>query len=475
MHLTGRMTAMGALAAAVLATGCDRGAATEAGHVERPSPSVSPDRSAFCASVDALATEALQRGPIAGLSIAVFEHGKAVVVKGYGSADLEAGVAATADTSYPIASVTKHFTAAAVLRLVDQGKLSLDDPLSRFFPAARPKIGALTVRHLLDHTSGLTRGGPAPRAATLSVIRRGGTARPQGEDWDYSNYNFSLLGLVIEAASGRDYARYVHEELAVPLDLTGTGYCEDGSPTAGRGRDYLAGVKIVSPTLYWTEARFFAAGGLCSTVLDLVRWETALEDGRIISPAMLQAMRSPARLPGGLEADYGYGTRLGYTDRRRKLGHTGGGQSNKAVLARYPDDDVTIAVLLNTERRDIPVTANDLEERIARLLFGLGEASPPSALVSEQDLPRYAGEYLDGSRRVRVAAQSGTLTLNPGLGNARDSRLVPGGDVFLDSEEPSIQLRFQMRDGQVNGYGRYHNGWFVGLGTRSPSGRRASP
>ena len=157
----------------------------------------------------------------------------------------------------------------------------------------------MTIRHLLEHTSGLTRGGPAPRAAALSVISRGGTARAQGEEWDYSNYNFSLLGLVIEQASGRDYARYVHDELAVPLGLTGTGYCEDGSAVPGRGRDYQSGVKTVSPTPYWTQPRFFAAGGLCSTVLDLVRWEKALEDGRVVSPAMLQAMRTPARLPTG--------------------------------------------------------------------------------------------------------------------------------------------------------------------------------
>jgi hypothetical protein len=163
-----------------------------------PSPSPSRDHAVFIAAVDALAADARERGPIAGLSIAVFEHDEAVLARGYGAADLEAGIAATAITSYPIASVTKTFTAAAVLRLADQGKLSLDDPLSRFFPAARPRIGGLTIRHLLEHTSGLTRGGPAPRAAALSVISRGGTARAQGEDWDYSNYNFSLLGLVIE-------------------------------------------------------------------------------------------------------------------------------------------------------------------------------------------------------------------------------------------------------------------------------------
>lgn len=430
-----------------------------------PSPSPSPDHAGFIAAVDALAAEALQRGPIAGLSIAVFEHGKAVVASGYGSADLEGGVAATADTSYPIASVTKHFTAAAVLRLADQGKLSLDDPLSRFFPAARPRIGGLTIRHLLDHTSGLTRGGPAPRAAALSVITRGGTARAQGDDWDYSNYNFSLLGLVIEQASGRDYARYVHDELAVPLALTGTGYCEDGSGVPGRGRDYQSGVKTVSPTSYWSEPRFFAAGGLCSTVLDLVRWETALEDGRVVSPAMLRAMRTPARLPDGLEADYGYGTRLGVTGRHRKLGHTGGGQSNKAVLARYPDDDVTVAVLLNTERSNAPVTATDLEEHIERLFFGLADPSPGSVSVPEPELRRYAGEYRDGSRLVRIAMQDGMLRVRPGLGRQRDSRLMPGGgDVFLDAQEQTIELRFQMRDERAHGYGRYHNGWFVGLG-----------
>ncbi len=469
MLLSLRSTAV-ALAAAVWFSRCAGGAATELVPIESPSPSASPspDRSAFIAAVDALAAEALRRGPIAGLSIAVFEHGQPIVAAGYGFADVAAGVAATADTSYPIASVTKHFTAAAVLRLADQGHLGLDDPLSRFFPAARPKIGALTVRHLLDHTSGLTRNGPAPRHAALSVIARGGTARAQGEDWDYSNYNFSLLGLVIEKASGRDYAHYVRDEIAAPLALKGTGYCEDGSEVSGRGRDYQSGAKTVSPTAYWMDPRFFAAGGLCSTVLDLVRFEKGLEEGRVVSPALLKAMRAPARLPDGLEADYGYGTRLGFTGRHRKLGHTGAGQSSKAVLARYPDDDVTVAVLLNTERNNATVTATDLEERIEQLLFGPADPPAGSTPAPDQALPRYAGQYRDGSRLVRVATQDGALTAHPGLGHRPGSRLTPaGGDVFLDAEEPSIELRFDVQDEQARGYGRYHNGWFVGLGVRS--------
>jgi CubicO group peptidase (beta-lactamase class C family) len=478
MDLPRRSTALAALAAALFTVRCARGAPTETRHVERPSPlpspSPSPDHAALRAAVDALAAEALQRGPIAGLSIGVFADGKPVLARGYGSADLESGMPATPETSYPIASVTKHFTAALVLRLADQGRLSLDDPLSRFFPAARPRIGALTIRHLLDHTSGLTRGGPAPRAAALSVITRGGTARAQGEDWDYSNYNFSLLGLVLEQASGRDYARYVRDEIAVPLGLTGTGYCEDGSPVPGRGRDYQSGVKTVTPTSYWTEPRFFAAGGLCSTALDLVRWEKALEDGRVISPAMLQAMRTPARLADGLEADYGYGTRLGFTGGRRKVGHTGGGQSNKAVLARYPDHDVTVAVLLNTEGANATVTATDLEERIERLFFGLPEPSSRNVPAGGEDLRRCAGRYREGFRLVRIATEGATLSLHPGLRHGADSPLMlRGPDLFVAVDEPSVEFRFQVRDDRVRGYARYHNGWFVGLGARLDE--RAAP
>jgi CubicO group peptidase (beta-lactamase class C family) len=462
-----------ALAGALFAAGCARGAATapaDAGTPGPPPPALplpAPDRSAFIAAVDGLAADGLERGPIAGLSIAVFEHGLPILAKGYGFADLESGVPATPETSYPIASITKRFTAALILRLADQGQLSLDDPLRHFFPAARAKIGALTLRHLLDHTSGLTRSGPAPRAAAQNVLARGGTAHAQGDAWDYSNYNFSLLGLVIEKVSGRDYAACVHDDLVVPLGLSGTGYCEDGSAVPGRGRDYISGRNRVTPTAYWTKPRFFASGGLCSTVLDLVRWERALESGRVLSPALRDAMRTPTRLPGSLDADYGLGTRMGWTAGHRKIGHTGGGQGNKAVIARYPDDDVTIAVLLNTERPNAPVTANELEERVARLFFGVPEAGAlePAPL---EDGQRYAGAYRVGRRNASVALDAGALTMHPGFHHRTDSRLVAaGGGVFFAEEDPSIELRFQVRDDQTRGFSRYRNGWFAGLAVRS--------
>src|SRR5262245_34312586 len=161
--------------AIALAASCDRGQGAgpvpaAASPTPSPPPSLVRSLPAFESAVDALAADLMQRGPVAGLSVAVVERGRTLLAKGYGYADQQAGIPASADTSYPIASVTKHFTAGLVLRLADQGRLGLDDPLSCFFPAARPQIGELTLRRLLDHTSGLTRGGPSPRAAAVSVL-----------------------------------------------------------------------------------------------------------------------------------------------------------------------------------------------------------------------------------------------------------------------------------------------------------------
>lgn len=476
-----RRPAILAATLAALAPACTREAAAPRA-AATPAPSPTPrvlvrDHLAFTNAVDALAADALERGPVAGLSIAVFERGLPVLTKGYGFTDVEAKTPAAPETSYPIASVSKRFTAALILRLADQGRLGLDDPLSRFFTEARPRIGALTIRHLLGHTSGLTRGGPAPKAAALSVLTRGGTKRSQGETWDYSNYNFSLLGLAIERVTGRGYSDYVRDELVSPLQLTGTGYCEDGSAVPGRGRDYLSISKVLRATDYWTTSRFFASGGLCSTVLDLVRFERALEQGRFVSSAMLRAMRAPAGLPESVEADYGLGTRLGFTGSHRKIGHTGGGQGNKAVAARYPDDDVTIAVLFNTERPNAEVTANGLEEQIARLVFAPGASS---RFASADELQRYAGQYRVGSRLVRLTPEAGALMMRPGLRRREASQLIAtGGGAFVAADDPSFELRFQVRDDRSRGYALYRDGWFAGVASRSappvatgPSGRR---
>jgi hypothetical protein len=182
---------------------------------------------------------------------------------------------------------------------------------------------------------------------------------------------------------------------------------------------------------------------------------------------MLQAMRTPAPLPGALDADYGLGTRMGSTAGHRKFGHTGGGQGNKAVLARYPDEDLTIAVLLNTERANATITANGIEERVARLFFATPDAVPPEA-PPELDSRRYAGDYRSGSQLVRFAENGGVLTVLGGPRRVPGARYVGrGGGLFVEEDDPSVELRFQVRDEQVDGYRRYRNGWFAGVASRS--------
>ena len=156
-------------------------------------------------------------------------------------------------------------------------------------------------------------------------------ARPcaPGQRWDYSNYNFSLLGLVIEHVSGRPYADYVREEFAVPLGLTDTGYCEDGTAVPGRGQDYESGPHGPQPTSYWRSPRSSPPAGSARASPTSCAGSSALDEGRVVSAATLQSMRTPTRLADGSEADYGFGTRMGWTAGHRKLGHTGGGAATR--------------------------------------------------------------------------------------------------------------------------------------------------
>jgi len=427
---------------------------------EAASPSAPTfDRGAFAAAVDALAASALERGPVTGLSIGVARGGVVLLARGYGMADAEAGMPATADTSYPVASVSKNFTTAAILRLADQGRLRLDDPLGLLVEGVRAPLAEVPLRGFLNHTSGLAvRGGLSPRRRARRALRAG-LFRAPGTEWAYSNTGFAILGLVIERVTGAPYAESI-ARLGAAAGLTSTGYCEGGHPVPNRTRDYGVGAEGLKPSTYWQYEKFFAAGGLCSSVNDLLRWQRALDEGRVLTPASLRAMRAPTTVAGGIEIGYGLGTRMGDTAGHRKLGHTGGGTSSKAVLAYYPDDDVTIAVLLNTEAYNARVTAMGLETAVARLLFGVPDQTPAPSLPVEQ-LRRYAGAYDETGRVTRVVVDEQAQSLTAG---GMGPLLPEGGDAFVDADDPGVSLRFLAASDRVVGYVRRHEGWFVGFG-----------
>lgn len=253
------------------------------------------DTRALLNYVDSVATAAISEKSIAGVSVAIVKNGRTVLAKGYGFADLENDVPATAETVYRIGSVTKQFTSAAIMRLMEQGKLSLDDTLQKFLPAFPTHGNRVTVRHLLNHTSGIksyTSLGPKwARVVRLDLMTDSLIALVANEPFDfkpgdayrYNNSGYFLLGMIIEKLSGKPYGQYLKDEFFTPLGLKSTIYCDQAPLIKHRAQGYATqttggGGFINAEPLSMTQP--YAAGSLCSSVNDLVVWTQALSSGR---------------------------------------------------------------------------------------------------------------------------------------------------------------------------------------------------
>jgi D-alanyl-D-alanine carboxypeptidase len=350
------------------------------------------------ARVDHIASQSL--GNRAGMSVAVVRASETIIAKGYGFANVEQRAPATADTVYHIDSITKHITAGAILSLVEQGKLSLDDPVTAFVPQLGERWSKVRIRHLLSHTSGsesftdLPTWGPQERLDVtpndiLALVRDVPFHFEPGTSWRYNNTGFYLLGMVIEKVAGQSYADYMTDHVFQPLGMTATRYGDFRPIIANRASGYELdhGTLVNAEPMSWKAP--FAGGALCSTVMDLVRWERALEHRELIGPATLKLMRSPTIIDG-VSLDYGFGTRIGTLGGHRVVGHTGNGGGFRNVLFRFPDDDLTIVVLTNTDGGE--PSAGLIASRIARAVLGIADE-----LLRDEPLPSALGEELSGT------------------------------------------------------------------------------
>ncbi|HEY9401545.1 MAG TPA: serine hydrolase domain-containing protein [Pyrinomonadaceae bacterium] len=412
------------------------------------------------AAVDEIAAAALGERNIPGLSIAVARGGRTVLAKGYGFADLEGRVPAAPDTVYQIGSVSKQFTAAAVMRLAERGKVTLDDPLTKYLPDYPTRGHRVLVRHLLQQTSGIREfftvkgfdemesGSPEKysRQNLIDLFKREPFVFAPGERWAYSNSNYTLLGVVIEKASGMTYEQYLQETLFRPLGMTATHSC--GTRTAGerfaRGYVPVEGVLAPAPPVNMNTA--VGDGGLCSSVLDLLTWTQALTTGRAVSKTSYARMVASERVRRGYKPDYGYGLSLVPLDGLRRVGHNGDITGFMSALAYYPDADLTVAVLTNRARHWPEV----IERAVARKALGL-----PTTLVKELPLDRerlrvYAGTYDFGVYPLQVKEEGGKLKAYTGLGRPPYTLLFQGAHTFVAREDPdAIRLTFSLRDGRA--------------------------
>lgn len=313
--------------------------------------------------VDRAAAAIIASGESAGLSVGVAKGGETWLAKGYGHANLEWEIPAGPSTVYRIGSITKQFTAAAILLLVEDGKLSLDDPLTNILPDYPETGKAVRVRHLLDHTSGIKSLTSFPihrQQMHLRLSRDDIIARfkdvPLGFDpgsrFLYNNSGYYLLGVVIEKVSGKPYDEFLAERLLEPLGLTQTFYDRHRTiipnRAAGYGRGW-GGKGELRNAPYLDMGQPFAAGSLASSVTDLLKWQHALLSGELLGEESWSTMTTRGTLSNGGRTNYGFGVFLSTLGKEPMIRHGGGINGFRGELACFPDRGITVVVLTNTE------------------------------------------------------------------------------------------------------------------------------
>jgi D-alanyl-D-alanine carboxypeptidase len=401
--------------------------------------------------IDALAAERLARPGGVGLSIAVAQRGKILLAKAYGKADAELDVPANEQTMFRIASVTKQFTAALVMRLVEQNELALDDEITKYVPGFPTQGRKVTIRHLLQHTAGIksyTDLGEAwqklwplelTHAELLALTKDAPFDFEPGSDWHYNNTGYYLLGMVIEKISGRSYAEHLQTELCEPLGLTRTRYDSNRELIPNRAQGYaLDGDRLVND-LILGMAQPGAAGGLLSTAGDLVRWQMALSSGEVLAPESFAMMRAPTVLPNGHDTGYGFGLRTGELAGKPRLWHGGGIFGFNSTLFWLPGEDLHVAVISNGESLD----SGELADAIAYAVLGIEPATVKDEPIPDELIDLVSGDYTFTGigMEVKVFAREGNLLLQ-GTGQEAFRILWQGGLEFRAEFDTDVRQVF---------------------------------
>lgn len=311
--------------------------------------------------VDSVAKESIEKQASIGLSIGIARGDQIVLAKGYGSADLELKVPATEKMVYRIGSITKQFTAAAILLLVEEGKIKLDDPLTKFLPDYPTQSHVVTLRHLLQHTSGIKSFTSLPNYRQLlsqNVTHEDILARfkempfnfEPGTKFKYCNSGYYLLGMVIENVSELSYDEFLQTRIFEPLKMKTTYYDKASRIIPNRASGYSRWGGNLRNAGYINMKQPFAAGAMASTVSDLILWNRGLVNNSLLKPESYQLMTTRGTLSDEKNINYGLGTFLRKINGKQTIGHGGGITGFRSDLIYYPEQDLTIVVLANCDR-----------------------------------------------------------------------------------------------------------------------------
>ncbi len=361
----------------------------------------------LAARLDSLAGSGVVENRAIGIAAAVVRGNDTLLYKGYGKADVEWDVPMPRDAMFELGSVTKQFTAVAVLQLRDQGKLSLDDEITKWLPDFDTRGNRVTLRRLLDHTSGivgltempefgiLVTNERFPRDSAYALIRRTPFQFRTGEAQIYNNSAFFLLGLIVEKASGMSYEDYVEKKIFEPLGMSRSMYCNSAENVPRRAHGYMvAANRAVRRARTNVHTWPFAAGSLCSTAGDMVTWVRALHGGKVLSPASYAEFITPSKLNDGTPLRYSMGVQVGPDPSGHKyIGHGGAIAGFTAEVGWYPDAQMAVVVLQNTNGTlDPSAVASELAREV------LGSTPPPAPKAFAGDAAPLVGRYVGQGR-----------------------------------------------------------------------------
>lgn len=400
----------------------------------------------WASQVDSIANQTLTN-PVAGISIAVAKDGRIALARAYGFANLEHSVPVTPDTPFHICSISKNIAAAVLLQLVEQGKLNLNDDIRKYVQDTPVHGQKVTVAQLLNHTSGIFSLTSLPDAdenerrdltheQVLALIRKGRPDFKPGMSWRYNNSGFYLAGMIIERVTHVDYGTYVRQRVFEPLEMTSARLCDAHmvTPRLAAGYQVEHGSLVNAPFMSWKLP--FAAGAICATAVDLVKWQEAMDGSKILKPESLALMRRATKLPDGATIDYGYGTRLGLLAGHRVLGHTGSGGGFRTVLENFPDDHLTIAVLINTQAGP----ALPIATAIARAALRIPKPSLLDLPLSPQELSALPGTYDSDEGPVKLFVRDGKLRFSIGSNPGSTALLRQSENTYAIDENNEVHF-----------------------------------
>jgi CubicO group peptidase (beta-lactamase class C family) len=396
-----------------------------------------------------------------GIAVIVAQNGKILFEKSYGLADLEHHVPVTSQTIFRIASVTKQFTAAAILKLQEQGKLSVKDKLSKYIPDF-PRGNEVTVRELLNHTSGIHDYIQEPdfyshatnaltTGAIIEIIKKYPYDFDPGTEWSYSNSGYQLLGYIIEKVSGQSYGDFLRDNFFQPLGMTNTGVyrAHFDLPRAALGYSWNTnGFELANwPGVDDDPSWFGGDGALYSTVEDLYRWNEGIFNGRVLDAASLKAAFTPVeKKVSQLNSGHGYG--FGWFISRDRglldISHGGGIPGFTSMLMRLPDEKFTVVVLGNTEPGHSDANPEYLAYQLVDIYLAdkLAPLNTVDTNISPESYDALTGRYKLQNGIITISRRGTHLFAR--MGDEAEAEIFPKSDTefFWKGGEDFIAFTF---------------------------------